>query len=50
MMPTFGFETLNLSPLINAWTAHYTAKGCSERKAREVAVARAWRKRSWPPA
>lgn len=31
-----------------AWEAHYRAKGCSPRKAREVA----WRKRSgatWPP-
>lgn len=39
----------NLSPLIDAWTAHYERKGCSRRKAQTLASARAWKgKRTWP--
>lgn len=48
-MPSDGFSAPeNLGPLIAAWTARYVAKGCSPEKARRVAQARAWRKRTWP--
>jgi hypothetical protein len=43
---TYAYE--NKSPLINAWTAHYIAKGCTESKARMVAQKRCERKRTWP--
>lgn len=44
----FNYFGDNLGPLIKAWTAHYIAKGCHPRKAKEVASARARRKRTWP--
>ena len=38
-----GFEpyaTINLSPRIAAWQAHFERIGCSKRKARELAMKR----------
>ena len=40
----------DLSPLYQAWTEHYTAKGCHPMKAKAVAFKRVQRKRTWPPA
>lgn len=42
------FAYPNNSPRINAWAAHYVAKGCSASKARTLANKKVRIKRTWP--
>jgi hypothetical protein len=50
-MPTTAFgPAINNSKRIAAWQAHYQRKGCSERKANNLAVAKCRSRQAWPPA
>lgn len=48
-MPGYlGYYSRNDSKRIDAWQAHYVAKGCSERKARQVARDKCSKSTTWP--
>lgn len=48
-MPSLAFDYgRNDSKRLAAWVSHYKAKGCSERKAWQLAHAKRCKRNSWP--